>query len=216
MARKKQPVTIWGIEFDALIDEQKTLTSTIPAYPVEDGFPVSDTIINEPVSIAMTLFISNTPVTWLYRHGTAKDRVTRICSEIEEKWQEKKLTKIVTSDAIYKDMGITSISIKKSKEIGYAREVTVTAQKVRITKKKTVKIPSYVLKSGETKANAGKATSSTISGKSGSSGTEGSSSSSTKGSASASGKSTGNSGSGSSAKKSQSILYGVASGMKFI
>ena len=143
MARKKlQPVSIWGVEFDALIDESKTLSATIPAYPVEDGFPVSDTIILDPVSIKMTLYISNTPVTWLYRHGTSTDRVNKICDLLEQKWLSKQLAKIVTTDAIYKDMGITSIAIKKSKEIGYAREVSLSAQKVLITKRKTVSIPS--------------------------------------------------------------------------
>lgn len=207
MAKKKQPVTIWGIEFDALIDEQKTLSSTIPTYPVEEGFPVSDTIINEPVSIKLSLYVSNTPVTWLYRHGTATDRVVKICDQIEKKWMEKQLTKIVTSDTIYTDMGITSISIKKSKDIGYAREISVTAQKVRITKRKTVTIPAYVMKAGKTMANAGKASTSTSSSKTGSG--SGSSSGS-------SGSGSSGSGGGSSAKKNQSLLYGAASGLGLI
>lgn len=214
MARKRlQPVSIWGIEFDALIDEAKTLSATIPAYPVEGGFPVSDTIILDPISIKMTLYISNTPVTWLYRHGTSTDRVNKICDLLEQKWLQKQLAKIVTTDAIYKDMGITSIVIKKSKEIGYAREVTLSAQKVLITRRKTVSIPSYVLKSGETKANAGTASTSPTSGKSsmgsGSSGGSG-------GGGSSSGSSKKSGSSGSSAKKSQSILYGAASGLGFI
>ena len=210
MARKKlQPVSIWGVEFDALIDESKTLSATIPAYPVEDGFPVSDTIILDPVSIKMTLYISNTPVTWLYRHGTSTDRVNKICDLLEQKWLSKQLAKIVTTDAIYKDMGITSIAIKKSKEIGYAREVSLSAQKLLITKRKTVSIPSYILKSGETKANAGTASTSQTSGKS-STGSGSSGSSGGGGSSNSGGKS------GSSAKKSQSILYGAASGLGFI
>ena len=210
MARKKlQPVSIWGVEFDALIDESKTLSATIPAYPVEDGFPVSDTIILDPVSIKMTLYISNTPVTWLYRHGTSTARVNKICDLLEQKWLSKQLAKIVTTDAIYKDMGITSIAIKKSKEIGYAREVSLSAQKVLITKRKTVSIPSYILKSGETKANAGTASTSQTSGKS-STGSGSSGSSGGGGSSNSGGKS------GSSAKKSQSILYGAASGLGFI
>lgn len=210
MARKKlQPVSIWGVEFVALIDESKTLSATIPAYPVEDGFPVSDTIILDPVSIKMTLYISNTPVTWLYRHGTSTDRVNKICDLLEQKWLSKQLAKIVTTDAIYKDMGITSIAIKKSKEIGYAREVSLSAQKVLITKRKTVSIPSYILKSGETKANAGTASTSQTSGKS-STGSGSSGSSGGGGSSNSGGKS------GSSAKKSQSILYGAASGLGFI
>ena len=218
MAGNKTPVTIWGIEFDALIDETKTLASSIPVYPVENGFQISDTIINDPVSLQLSLYLSNTPVTWLYRHGSSNDRVVRICNEIENRWLEKQLTKIVTSDAVYTDMGITSISIKKSKDIGYAREITVSAQKVRITRRQTVTIPDYIMQSGATMANAGKASvsgssarSSKISGSSGSSGNSIFSSIASGASSAASG--IGRKNSGSAAKKSQSILYGVASGI---
>lgn len=212
MAKKLKPVTVWGIEFDALIDETKTMTATIPAYPVEEGFPVSDTIILDPISVSLTLYISNTPVTWLYRHGTSSDRVNRICEQIENKWLQRKLTKIVTSDAIYTNMGITSISIKKSKEIGYSREVAISAQKVRVTKRKTVSIPTYILKSGESMANAGTASTSGTSSKSSTGASTGSSGGSSSGSSGSSGGSSGSSG----AKKNQSILYGVASGMGLI
>ena len=210
----------WGIEFDAMIDEQKNMNATIPTYPVENGFPVSDTIINEPLSLQLNLYISNTPVTFLYRHGTSKNRVNKICKQIEKKWLEKKLTKIVTNDTIYKNMGITSIAIKKSAVIGYAREVSITAQKVYTTKRKTVKIPSYVLKSGATMANAGTASVSTSSAKSSTGSTTVSSNSSSSGGSTATSSATkGNSGgsnSNSSAKKGQSILYGAASGLGFI
>ena len=131
-----------------------------------------------------------------------------ICNLIEKKWLEKNLTKIVTSDTIYTDMGITSIVIKKSSDIGYAREVSVTAQKVYITKKRTTVIPNYSLKSGKSKASAGKASKSSSSKKGSSSGA----STGHKGS-----KSSGKSGSNSNkkdAKKKHSILYGVAQGSK--
>lgn len=213
MAKKKlKPVSIWGIEFDALIDETKTLSAAIPAYPVEKGFPVSDTIILDPISLQMTLYVSNTPVTWLYRHGSSSDRVDKICSLLEKKWQKKKLAKIVTAEAIYKDMGITSISIKKSSDIGYAREISISAQKVQLTKRKKVKIPSYVLKSGETMANAGAASASASSSRSNTATGTGSSSGGKGGGGNKNGGSTG----GSSAKKGQSILYGAAKGLGLI
>ena len=205
MARKVlQPVSIWGIEFDALVDETKTLSSTVPAYPVENGFPVSDTIILDPISISMTLYVSNTPVTWLYRHGSSTDRVNKICELIEQKWLEKELAKIVTSDTIYTDMGITSISIKKSKEMGYAREISISAQKIRITSRETTEVPDYILKSGKTKSNSGTASTSNASEKA----SAGSSESANTGGSGG--------GSGSDAKKGRSILYGVADGLGFI
>ena len=219
MGRKRlRPVTIAGIEFDALLDETKNLAATIPVYPVESGFPVSDTIILEPLKLQMTLYVSNTPVTWLYRHGTSNSRVNNICNRIENLWLSKQLVKIVTTDTVYKNMGITSISIKHSKEIGYAREISITAQKVRVTSRKTASIPSYILKAGETMANAGTASTSTTSS---SAGTASGSTGGSSGSSSSSGGGSGGSGSsggsgGSSAKKNQSILYGVASGLGFI
>lgn len=209
---KKKPVSVWGIEFDALIDETKTMTSTIPEYPVESGFSVSDTIINDPIQVQMTLFLSNTPVTWLYRHGSSSDRVKRVCEMIEQKWFEKKLTKIVTSDTTYTNMGLTSISIKKSSDIGYAREISISAKKVRQTKRKTVKIPKYVLKAGESMADAGKASASKSSAKSSS----GASSSSSTSSGGGSSKSSSGSSNSSNSKKSASILYGAANKMGFI
>lgn len=210
MARSNlKPVSVAGIEFDALIDEQKTLSATIPVYPVEEGFPVSDTIILEPISISMTLYVTNTPVTWLYRHGSSKDRVRRICEALESLWLDRRLVKIVTSDTIYTNMGITSLTIKKSRETGYAREVSLAAQKVRVTDRETTQIPDYILKSGETQANAG--TASTSSSPSQTGGGAAGSSGGSQGGDSGDG-----AGSDSPAKKSQSMLFGVASGMDWI
>lgn len=178
MAKKAlTPVSVAGIEFDALIEESKTMNATIPTYPVESGFSVSDTIILEPITLDMVLYVSNTPVTWLHRHGHSTDRVNKICEELENLWLSKKLVKVVTSNAIYKDMGIISISIKKTKELGYAREVAIQLQKIRVTQKKTVSIPSYILKSGTTGANAGTASTSQTSAKTSGTSSSGSSSS---------------------------------------
>ena len=163
MATKKTPVSVWGIEFDAMIEETKSMASTIPSYPVEDGFPVSDTIINDPVTISMTLYLTNTPVTWLHRHGASANRVKSICSRIEEKWLNKELTKIVTPSAIYTNMGIKSISIRHTAELGYAREIALEAQKVYVTEKSTVTIPSDILQGGATGGSGGTASTSSAS-----------------------------------------------------
>lgn len=208
MARKGlKPVSVAGIEFDALLEETKTLSATIPVYPVEEGFPVSDAILLDPLQIQMTLYVSNTPVTWLYRHGSSNDRVNQICEQIEQLWFQKKLVKIVTTDVIYLDMGLTSITIKKSKEIGYAREISLSAQKVRTTGQRIVEIPTYSLKSGKTKANMGSASTSLTSSKSDGSESENSNTFKDISKESTSKKKQ------TKAKKNQSILYGAASGL---
>ncbi len=214
MIRRLQPVSIAGITFDAMLEEQKSLNATIPKYPVESGFPVSDTIILEPISLSFTLYVSNTPVTFLYRHGKSNDRVKKVCEQIEQLWLSKKLVKIVTPDAVYTDMGITSIAIKKSKEIGYAREISISAIKVITTNRTTVDIPGHILKSGESMANAGTATTSKTSSKSSAQITQ---SESNKSSNLSNSKVTNEeSKSKNDSKKGQSILYGTAKGLGII
>ena len=223
MIRKRlKPVAIDGITFDAMLNEQKNLNATIPQYPVESGFPVSDTIILEPLSLQLTLYISNTPVTFLYRHSNSMDRVKKICEQIEKLWLSKKLVKIVTADTIYTDMGLTSISIKKSKELGYAREISITAVKVRITNTKTASIPDYVLKSGKSMANAGKADTTTTSQRKASNDGDEAGNGAIDNANTASGNNantaSGSNSSGDSkqkkeSKKGKSILYGVAGGL---
>lgn len=190
-----KPVSVAGIEADALISEEVSYSADIPEYPVEKGYNVSDTIILKPVALSLTLFISDTPATWSGRRGhkPSAGRTQKICKKFEDLYFKRKLVKVVTSDKIYTNMGITSMSISHSSEIGYARQILFSLKKVYVTKRKTVHIPKYILQSGASKKNAGKATTS-------------SSSSKSKSATSSSG--TGNSNTSDSGKKG-SILYNI-------
>lgn len=157
MSRVLQPVNIDGIEFDALMDSSEAYSATVPTYPVETGFTVSDTIIVNADTLDMTLFLSNTPVTWLPRFGASADRVQAVVDQLKELYFEKKLITITTSDQTYTDMAITSIAINKTKEVGYAREIPIKFQNVRVTETQTTTIPDSYGKSGTTEAAAGTA-----------------------------------------------------------
>ena len=199
MARAKQPVSINGIEFDALIEESRTLEATVPEYSVESGFSVSDAIILSPEKLDMTLFVTNTPVTWYSRHGGDKNRVDSVVKQLEELYYAGEPVTIVTSDATYSNMAIESLTFSKNTENGYAREVQISFKKIRITSAKTTTIPDSYGKSGSTGASAG--TASTSSGSSGS------------GSSGSSGSSSGSGGSSSNGNKKSSILYSAANSM---
>lgn len=192
MAKARQPVSINGIEFDALISESRTLEATVPEYSVESGFSVSDAIILSPEKLEMTLYVTNTPVTWYRRHGGDRSRVDSVVKQLEELYYAGEPVTIVTSDATYTSMAIESLTISKDLETGYAREIPISFKKIRITTAKTTTIPASYGKSGATAASAG--TASTSTGSSGSGGSGGS-----------------NSGSNSSNGNSKSsILYSVA------
>ena len=160
MGKATQPVSINGLEFDALIDESRTLEATVPEYSVESGFSVSDSVILNPEKLSMTLFVTNTPVTWYRRHGASPTRVDNVVKQLEELYFAKEPVTIVTSDATYTSMAIESITISKSLEIGYARQIPISFKKIRVTTAKTTTIPDSYGKSGATAASAGTASTS--------------------------------------------------------
>ena len=78
MARAKRPVTIAGIEFDALISEEHGYEATVPEYSVESGFSVSDAIIHGAETLNMVLYVTDTPVTWRSHSGRGRvEQVTK-------------------------------------------------------------------------------------------------------------------------------------------
>ena len=153
MARAKQPVSINGIEFDALIDEDLTFESDIPSYPVERGFEVSDGIIIKPKKLSMTLFVGLS-VTWASRFNRNPMRYREVEQRFRELYLKKRPVRIITSENRYESMGIKTISFKKYLEIGYAREFAIEFQEIRVTESQTAIIPAYY---GETGLNAGTA-----------------------------------------------------------
>ena len=211
MARAKQPVSINGIEFDALIEETQTLEATVPQYSVESGFSVSDAIILNPEKLEMILYVTNTPVTWYNRHGASQSRVNSIVKQLEELYYTASPVTIVTSDRTYTNMAIESLSITKTFETGYAREIPISFQKIRITSATTTTIPDSYGKSGATEAPAGTASTSVVS--SGGGGAQSLGVATGSGSVS----SGGGGGSGATSEESKSsILYSAASAIGLV
>ena len=157
MARIKQPVSIGGIEFDALIDSDEAYEAQAPEYPTEKGFSVSDTIALKPETLSMTLYVTDTPVTWLSRHGAGAGRVESVVKQLKELFFSKQPVEVIAADEVYTDMAITSLNIRKSIDVGYAREIPITMQKIIVTEAATVTIPDSYGKSGKTGASGGTA-----------------------------------------------------------
>jgi hypothetical protein len=155
MPKATQPVSVDGIEFDALIDESRALAADIPDYPTEEGFEVSDTIMLHPLTLNMTLFLSDTPVTWRARLGAMPGRAEQVLERLEQAYAKRQLVTVVTTRKTFKNMGITSIQISRSKDVGYAYQIPIALKEVRVTQTKTVDIPADYGKSGSTGVSAG-------------------------------------------------------------
>ena len=108
MARAKRPVTIAGIEFDALISEEHGYEATVPEYAVESGFSVSDAIIHGAETLNMVLYVTDTPVTW--RSHSGRGRVEQVTKRLEELYYAAEPVTIVTSDATYTSMAIENLT----------------------------------------------------------------------------------------------------------
>ena len=189
MARAKQPVSVDDIEFDALIDSEEGYEADVPEYPTEKGFSVSDTIVLK----ADTLNMTDTPVTWRKRTGSGPGKTEGVVRRLKDLYFAKKILEVTTTDCVYSNMVITSMNIKKSVEVGYAREIPIAFKKIEVTETATAEIPASYGKSGKTAKAAGKASTTAAS-------TAGSSSSG------------GSSASGSSSSSSRgSVLYNAAS-----
>lgn len=163
MPKVTQPVSVNGIEFDALITEDRTLEASVPEYSVEEGFSVSDAILIGSEKLSMTLFVTNTPVTWNRRHGSSTERVKSICEELERLFYEAIPVTIITNERVYRGMAIESIGLSKNVETGYSREIPISFKKIRVTSAKTTTIPDSYGKSGSSEASAGNASTSTAS-----------------------------------------------------
>lgn len=203
----KQPVSINGVEFDAMLGEDYSLEASSPDYVVESGFTIGDSIILSAEVLTMTLFVSDRPVTFKSRFGGA-GRVDSVVKQLKELYYSKQLVSVTTPDAHYDNMAIQSLKISRTNEYGYAMEVPITLKHIRTTATQTTSIPASYGKSGSTKAAAG--TASTTAGGSGSSGVS-AGSAGAGGSSGSGGGSSGGSNGGSSGGSNGSVLYNVAS-----
>lgn len=202
MPKARRPVTISSggryAVFDALMKSTDGYTSTVPSYPTEPGFQVSDSIIIDSPTLSMTLYLAKLPVTWKNSNGI--NRVEHHAAMLENLYFAKAVCTVSTTEKTYTNMAIESMSIVKSEELGYDKQVEITFKKIIVTSSRLVSIPDSYGKSGATGASNGAA--STTQGSSG---------------ADAGGTGTGGSGGGDgNGNTKSSLLYAAAGSMGLI
>lgn len=152
MSKAKIPASLGGIEFDCLISREQSYSADAPEYPVEDGFYVSDSILLKPLTIEVTAFITNTPVTWAARHS-GSNRVKTVSDALIELYKSKSLVSFVTPDKVYSNMAITQLSLPEDDYLN-AIEVSISLKQISVTTAQTAVVSSYNY-SGTSNDNAG-------------------------------------------------------------
>ena len=152
---KPQPVNIGGIECDALIHHELSLEMEIPDYPVEEGFSVQDTMIQKPKTLSLTVIVTNTPIT--FRSHASPTRVQQVASRFQELYAKRELITVSSAKGIFKNMGVTSLSLPYDVSTKTSLEIPITLKEVQTTAAKTVTIPSEYGRGGDTGTTAGTA-----------------------------------------------------------
>lgn len=148
-----QPVNIGGIACDALIHHELGMETDIPDYPVEEGFSVQDTMILKPKTLTLTVIVSNTPIT--FRSGASPTRVQQVAARFQELYTRRELITVTSSKGVFKNMGITSLSLPYDVSTKTSLEIPITLKEVLTTSSKTVTIPSEYGRGGDTGTTAG-------------------------------------------------------------
>lgn len=149
-----RPCSINGIEFDALINENKGYSSEVPEYAVEAGYSVEDNISIKPMTLEITGHLTNTPVTWA-GHGTG--RVETVVAALENLYLSRQLVTVTTSTDVYNNMAIVSLTVPKDETNKTSREIKISLKQVTIVSSQMTTIPAGYRRGGDTGANAGTA-----------------------------------------------------------
>ena len=150
-----QPVNIGGIACDAMIHHELGMETDIPDYPVEEGFSVQDTMILKPKTLTLTVIVSNTPIT--FRSGASPTRVQQVAARFQELYTRRELITVTSSKGVFKNMGITSLSLPYDVSTKTSLEIPITLKEVLTTSSKAVTIPSEYGRGGDTGTTAGTA-----------------------------------------------------------
>ena len=136
-------------------------------YPVEEGFSVQDTMILKPKTLTLTVIVSNTPIT--FRSGASPTRVQQVAARFQELYTRRELITVTSSKGVFKNMGITSLSLPYDVSTKTSLEIPITLKEVLTTSSKTVTIPSEYGRGGDTGTTAGTASTTPYGSQSGSS-----------------------------------------------
>lgn len=168
MSIPREPVTVAGVEFDAMIDRSESYSAKVPEFPVDAGYSVSDNAALDAFVLKMTLYVAGVPITWSGRHGRGEVWIEQVCNALLDVYFAREPITVTTQDSNYPNMVIESIEIKTSADIGYAREIPITLKQVTITSTETAVVPDSYVRSGKSMTTKGNATKVSVGGNGGS------------------------------------------------
>lgn len=142
----KKAGKIGNIQLDVTISESHLFSSTITKFPVEDGSDKTDHIINEPVALSISGFITNTPTKPfgdLVGRVVRKEKFNRVKSNFDallELRNSKLPFTVVTGLNVYKNHFFQSLTIPRDAKTGDALRFTAVTIPIITVEAKSVKL----------------------------------------------------------------------------
>lgn len=147
-----------NIELDAALDETHEWSAEATMFPVEDGAPVTDHIIEQPDKLRLRGFVSETPIGSAALVVPVGGSRSRGVFELLEKLIKLRATMTVyTRHKNYADMALVGVNIPRSASVGEAIEFTAEFVRIRKVATQLVDIPPGINpKPGKTSAAVAK------------------------------------------------------------
>ena len=151
------PTLIGDLGIDCTVTETHTATATVTEHPVESGSNITDHIRPEPVQLAVTGIITNSPIgtrqtqrvinaggavvtaTQLEAAPNALGYAQTAWKKLEGYRQTAKPIRVVTRDRTYESMAMLSLTVPKTAKTGDALEFSATFKEVRIVENRTTR-----------------------------------------------------------------------------
>lgn len=185
ISNRKEPGRIGSLVLDATLNDSHSYTNEITDYPIEEGANINDHIKKNPITITITGFITNSPITFLEDISQAtidevaenkaknlsaisSNRISGAFSELmrivgdDSSTQNisitpnnPKIVEVVTGLRVYTDMVMSKLEINRTPSDGESLRFSATFKKVKKAKSKIALVPH--LNAGSVGEGAGNA-----------------------------------------------------------
>lgn len=114
------------VELDVTVREEYAYSARVTTYPVEDGFTLSDHIINDPIRLVLEGIVTDTPIGIFF--GTT--RSIAAFNQLIEIYRRKELVTVITGLKQYSKMAITSLNVPRDIRTGQSLNFSIELQEV--------------------------------------------------------------------------------------
>ena len=149
-----------NIELDANLEESHEWSAEATMNPVEEGSPVTDHVIEQPDTLRIRGFVSETPLTASESVRGAKntpwaESITQpVFDLLRALIKAREVVTVYTKYRNYPDMILTSLSIPRTAATGEAIEFSADFVNIRKVATQTVDVPPGISAKKDKKASA--------------------------------------------------------------